>query len=280
MNPILTLENVALGYSGKRVLTDISFSAFPGELISVAGPNGSGKTTLLKAMTKIIKPEKGNICLHGRNITDISSKELARKIAVTRQSPQAPAMTVEEYVLLGRLPFFRKYQFFETEKDLSAARKYMELTGILHLEKNRVDEISEGERQLASMARALCQEPALLLLDEPTSNLDIARQAAVLELIHRLKQTLSIAVIMVIHDLNLASEYSDRMIMLSRESGGIYLMGTPGETLTEKSVRDVYHAEVTVSSNPVSGKPRLFINRSGIDHSGIDYSGSDQSRNS
>ena len=264
MNPILALENVALGYSGKRVLSGISFFANPGELISVAGPNGSGKTTLLKAMTKIIKPEKGDIRLHGRNINDMSNKELARKIAVTRQSSQAPAMTVEEYVLLGRLPFLGKYQFFETEKDVSTARKYMELTGISHLHEARVDEISEGERQLASMARALCQEPALLLLDEPTSNLDIARQAWILELIHRLKQTLSIAVIMVIHDLNLASEYSDRMILLSRETGGIYRMGTPAETLTEETVREVYHASVAVSKNPVSGNPRLFINRSGI----------------
>ncbi len=261
MNPLLEIENITVSYPGKTVLTGVSFSAYPGELISVTGPNGSGKTALIKTAAKIIKPDNGNIYFKGLNIKKISNRTLAKKIALTGQSSEIPPMRVEDYVLLGRLPFFKKYQFFETAKDIAIAREYMRLTGILPLEDKSVDEISEGERQLASIARALCQAPELLLLDEPTSNLDIARQLQMLELICRLKKKLSLAVLIVIHDLNLAAEYSDRIIMLNGKKGKIHVIGTPEEALTRESISRVYNVNAMISKNPVSGRPRVFINR-------------------
>ncbi|VEN74607.1 ABC cobalamin/iron(III) transporter, ATP-binding protein [Candidatus Desulfarcum epimagneticum] len=261
MTPVLKLDRVDLGYPGKPVLKDVSFGLLPGEMAGVTGPNGSGKTTLIKAAAGLIRPEKGGIFINGQNIRAMSHMERARRIAAARQSSDAPHMTVEAHTLLGRLPFFKKYQFFETEKDRSTARKYMRLTGVLALKDKRMDEISQGERQLAGIARALCQEPALLMLDEPTSNLDIARQVQILELVDHLRKEMGMAVLTALHDLNLASEYSDRIIMVNGKTGKVRDMGAPEDALTEDSIREVYDARVSVSRNPDSGKPRVFVKR-------------------
>ncbi|MBU0463311.1 MAG: ABC transporter ATP-binding protein [Proteobacteria bacterium] len=259
MNQILFIDNLSFKYHEKSVLKDISFSTDPGEFISIIGPNGCGKTTLIKIISKINKPEKGNIYIKGKNIQTMSNKQLARHIAVVMQSPEPVSMSVEEYVLLGRLPFFKKYQFFETAKDIALAHKYMELTGILKLAHAPINEISGGERQLAAIARALTQEPMLLILDEPTSHLDITHQIQILELISCLKKTLSISVLMVIHDLNLAAEYSDRLVLLNGKNGTIYQTGTCEQVLSEKSIREVYNARVLIQKNPVSKKPCVFL---------------------
>ncbi|MCK5162450.1 MAG: ABC transporter ATP-binding protein [Desulfobacula sp.] len=259
MSHVLTIENLSFKYHKKRVLTDISFSTDPGEFISIIGPNGSGKTTLIKLISKINKPEKGNIHIKGENIQTMSNKQLARHIAVVMQSVEPVAMSVEEYVLLGRLPFFKKYQFFETAKDMALAHKYMELTGILKLKDAPINEISGGERQLAAIARALTQQPLLLILDEPTSHLDITHQIKILELISSLKQELSLSILMVLHDLNLAAEYSDRLVLLGGENGKIYQTGTCEQVLSEKSIQEVYNTKVKIQKNPVSKRPCIFL---------------------
>jgi len=259
MNPVLTIDKVGFRYKQKRILKDISFSTHAGEFVTIIGPNGSGKTTLIKIISKINKPEKGTIYLNNINIQTLSNKQLARHIAIVTQSVEPVGMSVEEYVLLGRLPFFKKYQFFETAKDIAVAHKYMELTGISTLAQAPVNEISGGERQLAAIARALTQEPMLLILDEPTSHLDITHQIQILELISTLKKTLSISVLMVLHDLNLAAEYSDRLVLLNGKNGSIYQTGTCQEVLSEKSIQEVYNAKVLIQKNPVSKRPCLFL---------------------
>ncbi|MBA4368688.1 MAG: ABC transporter ATP-binding protein [Desulfobacterium sp.] len=256
---ILEIDKLSCGYGTKTIIRDVSLKVVDGEILSIIGPNGSGKTTLLKSITNIVKSEKGKILFQGRMIQSIPRNELARKVAVVGQAVEPAMMTVQEYILLGRLPYFRKYQFMETRKDILLAQRYMTLTDTDKLKDQLMSEVSSGERQLASIARALVQEPALLLLDEPTSHLDITHQAQILGLIHRLNQELGLTVLMVVHDLNLASEYSHRLVLLNKKDGHIYRTGTPEEVLTENAVRDIYDTPVIIGKNPLSGKPCIFL---------------------
>ena len=254
---LLNVEDLSCGYGRELILHDMDFKVSRGELMCIIGPNGCGKSTLLRTISRILKPHRGQIFVDGKNIARMRHKELAQKIAVVSQTPESTIMTVQEYILLGRLPYFRKYQFLETNNDENIVQKYMELTDALKLKETLMSEISEGERQLASIARALTQEPALLLLDEPTSHLDITHQVQILELIKRLNRELGLTVLMVLHDLNLASEYSSRLLLLS--NGSIHKIGRPEEVITYKTIEEVYKTVVLVEKNPLSGKPCVFL---------------------
>lgn len=267
MTPLLEVKNLSFRYREQMILRDISFSVDPGEFVSVIGPNGCGKTTLIKTILKTIRPETGTILIEDKDIRTLSNKALAKRVAVVMQTIDPASMTVRDYVQLGRLPFFQKYQFFETRKDVDIAEKYMQLTDVARLADARINEISGGERQLASIARALTQEPALLILDEPTSHLDITHQVRILELINKLKKELSLTVLMVLHDLNLAAEYSDRLVLLSKKNGQVFKAGVPEDVLTESSIREVYQTRVRVRPNPVSNKPWIFlVNQHALDN--------------
>lgn len=258
MSPsLLHIRDLSTGYGHHLVLQNIHCTIQPGEVISVIGPNGSGKTTFLRAITRILRPRRGEVLLEGKNIWDLTPKQVARKMAVAAQSVDPPMITVEQYVRLGRLPHLRKYQFFESRADLTVVERYMELTNILRHRHHLMMEVSGGERQLASIARALAQEPTLLLLDEPTAHLDITHQAKILDLIKRLNSELGITVLMVLHDLNLASEYSDRLVLLHH--GTIHRMGRPEEVLTYEAIEEVYKTVVIVQKSPLTGKPYIFL---------------------
>ncbi|MEE9417914.1 MAG: ABC transporter ATP-binding protein [Desulfatiglandaceae bacterium] len=254
---LLKIKNLSAGYDENIVLHDIGCTVRQGELIGIIGPNGSGKTTLLRAITRILKPHKGEILIDGKNIWKIPLKEISQMVAVSSQLLDPVLTTVEEYILLGRLPYYRKYQFFETSKDETIVEKYMRLTDTFRLKESLMTELSGGERQLASIARALAQEPILLLLDEPTSHLDITHQAQIMELIGRLNRELGLTVLMVLHDLNLASEYCSRLLLLN--NGSIHKLGTPEEVLTYRTIEEVYKTVVLVKKNPLSGKPYVFL---------------------
>jgi iron complex transport system ATP-binding protein len=254
---LLTLDRLSCGYDGEVVLHDITFNVSPGELIGIIGPNGCGKTTLLRSISGILKPNEGDVSIEGKSIHKTSHRELSQKIAVVGQTVEPAFLTVEDYVLLGRLPYYRKYQFFETRHDEGIVQKYMELTNTWKLRKKIMTEISGGERQLASIARALTQEPTLLLLDEPTSHLDITHQVQILELIRNMNRELNLTVLMVIHDLNLGSEYSTRLLLF--KDGTIYKMGTPEEVITYETIEEVYDTVVYVEKNPLSGNPCVFL---------------------
>lgn len=254
---LLKIKNLSAGYDENIVLHDIGCTVCQGELIGIIGPNGSGKTTLLRAITRILKPHKGEILIDGKNIWKIPLKEISQMVAVSSQLLDPVLTTVEEYILLGRLPYYRKYQFFETSKDETIVEKYMRLTDTFRLKESLMTELSGGERQLASIARALAQEPILLLLDEPTSHLDITHQAQIMELIGRLNRELGLTVLMVLHDLNLASEYCSRLLLLN--NGSIHKLGTPEEVLTYRTIEEVYKTVVLVKKNPLSGKPYVFL---------------------
>lgn len=254
---MLEIKNLTCGYDGKFLLKDISFKVESKELIGIIGPNGSGKTTLLRAITRQLRPKKGNVIFKGEDIWQIDLKEFAKNIAVVSQNPSWNFMTVAEFVLLGRIPYFRKLQFLETKHDLEVAQKALVLTDTLKFKERRLDELSGGERQLVFISRALAQEPQLLLLDEPTTHLDITHQVAILDLIKRLNKEFNLTVIMVLHDLNLASEYCQRLILLN--AGRIYITGPPDEVLNFRIIEEVYRTVVVVEKNPISFKPYLLL---------------------
>ncbi len=261
--PLLEVRDVSLAFGSHQILTHISFNVLPGQIVSVIGPNGTGKTSMVRAVNGNLALAQGKILLAGEDIKTMSGSTMARQMAVVRQNLDTLPMQVQAYVMLGRLPFFKPMQFFETREDKALAENYMEVTGIQHLAEKAMDQISGGERQLAALARALTQQPKFLVLDEPTAHLDITHQAKILNLISSLRNQLNLTVLMVIHDLNLASEYSDQLVLLNKDNGSIHAMGTPDQVLTRENIEAVYHTRVRVEKNPESGKPCVFLNKAG-----------------
>jgi iron complex transport system ATP-binding protein len=254
---MLELKSLACGYNLKLVLQDIEFKVNEKEFVGIIGPNGSGKTTLLRVITRILKPSKGVVLLNGRNIWQMKLRELARYVAVVPQNFGGIDMSVEDFVLLGRIPYLERLQFFESKMDLLIAQRCLSLTDTFKLKEKLMSEISGGERQLVLIARALAQEPKLLLLDEPTAHLDITHQVSILDLIKKLNKELGLTVVMVIHDLNLASEYCQRLILINE--GRIYKTGIPEDVLSYKIIEEVYKTVVVVEKNPVSSKPYVVL---------------------
>lgn len=250
---MFSVKGVACGYGPKLVLDGIDLSVTRGEFLGVIGPNGSGKTTLLRAMTRVLEPRQGEISLEGTNIGRIPPKVFARKVATVSQTVPSVPMTVEEFVLLGRIPHYREFQFLETKQDLVAAEQAMRVTGIEGLSGRLMSELSGGERQLVVIARALAQEPEWLVLDEPTAHLDIAHQIRILDLLAGLNRSSDLTVMMVLHDLNLAGEYCRRLLLMC--GGRIRKSGSPEEVLSRELLEDIYETAVVVGKNPVSLRP-------------------------
>ncbi|MCG2711150.1 MAG: ABC transporter ATP-binding protein [Candidatus Omnitrophica bacterium] len=255
---MLKVDNLICGYANKPILKGVSFKLDYGEFAGVIGPNGSGKTTLLRAMTKVIKPYSGTVSFNGRLISQMSFKEAARNIAVVGQDGNPHFdISVEEFVGLGRIPHQSKFGFLETKEDEKIILQSMEMAGVLEFKNRLLKNLSGGERQLAVIAKALAQQPKLLLLDEPTVYLDISHQVYILDLIRRLNTEKKVAVLIVLHELNLASEYCQRLILLN--NGLVEKIGTPREVLDYRVIEQVYKTTVVVQENPISRKPYVFI---------------------
>jgi iron complex transport system ATP-binding protein len=257
MEQFFQISNFSCGYPGKFILQDINFSVAKGNIVGIIGPNGSGKTTLFRGIAGELPPLKGKMELKGRDTRKMNLKQRAQNIAIVTQNIEIGSMTVEEYVLMGRIPYHKQFQFFETKEDFAIAEKYMKLTGVDKLKGKYMNALSGGEQQLAGIARALTQEPDLLLLDEPTSHLDITHQVQTLNLIRRLSCGLGLTVLMIIHDLNLAGEYCDSLIMM--QEGHIRKKGLPVEVLNYADIEAVYETVVVVRTNPISNKPVVFL---------------------
>ncbi len=250
------IENYSCGYPSFR-LDRINFSLEKGAFAGIIGPNGSGKTTLFRGVTGAISQFSGKVNFQDINLKSYSLRKRAQKIAIVTQTVDADQISVEDYVMMGRIPYHSRFQFFETKKDVEIARKYMELTDVLKHKDKLMTELSGGEQQRAAIARALTQEPELLLLDEPTSHLDITHQVRILNLIQQLNEEMGLTVLMVIHDLNLASEYCDQLLLFNQ--GKIYTQGKPDEVLTFETIEEVYKTPVITRINPYSGKPVIFL---------------------
>jgi iron complex transport system ATP-binding protein len=205
----------------------------------------------------VLRPRSGGIFLKGEDIFRIDLKEFCRKIAFVSQDISTDfSFTVEEIALTGRIPHLKRLQF-ETKKDMEIVRGALSLTDTLGFRDKRIDELSAGERQRVTIARALSQEPELLFLDEPTSHLDIGHQVQIMDLLKRLNRMNNLTVVMILHDLNLASAYCNRIVLLDK--GTVYKQGLPEEVLTYKNIEAVYKTVVLVNTNPLTGRPNVVL---------------------
>jgi len=255
--PMLDVTGVSFGYGGRFRLEGVSFELGLGEIFGVVGPNSSGKTTLLRLLSKVHEPQQGEIVLNGTRLRRLSRRALARQVGVVPQElAVAFPFTVEELCLMGRYPH-AEGRLFEEPADLDRVRKAMALAGVLELGAQTVDTLSGGERQRALLARALAQEPGLLLLDEPTSHLDLRHQREIVGLLRRLNRERGMTILFVSHDLNLAGEVADRLLLLV--GGRVAKVGTSAEVLDESTLEAAYGCPVWVDKSPVSGRPVVQI---------------------
>ncbi len=258
---MIEVNSVSFRYHEAWVLQEVSFRVERGEFVGVIGPNGSGKTTLLKLLYRFLAPQRGEILIELAPMKKMDRRDIAKRIAVVAQETQVLfPFSVLETVLMGRSPYLGSL-LFESEKDLEIARKAMEWTKILPFSGRSIDELSGGERKRVFIARALAQEPEVILLDEPTANLDIQHQIDFLDLILTLNRERGLTIVMATHDMNLASEFCDRLILL--QEGRIYQTGTPEEVVTKENIESVYGCGVWVDRHPVSGMPRISLLRKG-----------------
>jgi iron complex transport system ATP-binding protein len=249
--------DVSFAYGENAVLENTGFSIPEGAFVGIIGPNGCGKTTLLKLISRVLQPATGHVTLGSRNLAAYGQNELARTMAVVTQDTSAGYLfTVEEIVLMGRAPYLGRFQS-ESLADYEIVRQALEMTGCLHLRHRSVTELSGGERQRVMIARALAQQPKVLLLDEPTSHLDIGYQQEILDLVKRLSMTEGLTVVTVLHDLNLAAYYCNELVLLDK--GGIAASGIPSQVLTADSIARVYRTRVLVTPHPALGTPMVSL---------------------
>ncbi len=257
MRDEIILSSLTCGYSPKhQTLHNISFRVTKGEFVAIIGPNGAGKTTLFRALTGMLPLQPGMLSIKDTDSTQLNPKERARRLAIVNQQVEGDQLSIEDYVLMGRLPYHASWQLFENQEDYTIAEECMKLTGIYEKRHKWMNRLSGGEQQLAAIARALAQQTDILLLDEPTSHLDISHQMRILNLVRWLNRERKLTVLLIIHDLNLASEFSHHLLML--KDGTIFTEGSPAEVITEANIRAVYDADVIVRQNPISGKPCIF----------------------
>jgi len=264
MAPLVEFAGVAFGYprpalsrEGGFSLTDVSFAIEPGEIFGVIGPNSAGKTTLLRLLTRVVAADRGEIRLAGRPIAPMAHAELARQVAVVPQDTPRPfPFTVEQLVLMGRYPH-GPGRFFENDEDRALARAAMAATGVLDLADLPLEQLAGGERQRAMLARALAQQPQLLVLDEPTSHLDLRYQLQTAALLRQVNAEQGTTVLLVSHDLDLAAEVCDRLLLL--EAGRIARIGPPKTVLQKDVLERVFRCPVAVDVNPTSGRPLVRV---------------------
>jgi iron complex transport system ATP-binding protein len=250
---------------GGLVLHGISLQVRQGEFVGLIGPNGSGKSTLLRVITRALPSIRGEVWLMGEDIRSISPRQMAQRLAVVSQFQGGinSDFTGEEFVLLGRTPYLRRWQLVEGRHDLKIAEQSMALTNTIDFRYRKVWQLSGGELQRVLVARALTQQPQLLLLDEVTSHLDINYQLQVFDLLRCLNEERGITILAVLHDLNLAAEYCQRLILL--EKGTIFAQGPPHEVITGETIRRVYQARVDCRLDPMTQKPHVFFPSRTID---------------
>lgn len=249
----LSGSNLALHYDAVVVSTDLSIDVPDGRVSVLIGPNGSGKSTLLRALARLLKPKGGAVVLDGKQIHDYSTKDVARRLAILPQTLVAPeAITVEELVAYGRFPQRRSVAGLRDE-DRDAIQWAMEVTNTIEVRDRPVDQLSGGQRQRAWIALVLAQGTDLILLDEPTTFLDIAYQLEVLELLKHLNEVAGKTVVMVLHDINMACEYAHRLFAL--RDGKMVAEGDPQEVLTADLIRTVFGIDAHIVYHPTSGSP-------------------------
>jgi len=251
--PALIAQALQVGYSERPVLQDLGIAIQPGTVTALVGPNGSGKSTLLKTLARLLKPTHGAVLLDGKALHTMSTTAVARELAILPQGPSAPpGITVSELVEQGRFPHVGALRMLK-QQDHATIAEALHLTGMNDFAHRPVDSLSGGERQRAWIALTLAQDTPILLLDEPTTFLDIGHQLEVLDLVQRLNRQRSITIVLVLHDLNQAARYADRMVVLNR--GAIVADGQPGTVLTQVLLAEVFKVKAHIVSDPEFGVP-------------------------
>ncbi|MDR2397577.1 MAG: ABC transporter ATP-binding protein [Spirochaetaceae bacterium] len=256
-------ENLRLSYGGHAVIEHLCVHIPKGAVTVIIGANGCGKSTLLKGMARMLKPEQGRIHLDGRDIHGVSSREIARRLAALPQNPQAPeGMTVEELVAYGRFPHKRGFGALKRE-DFAIIRESLGIAGMEDLRYRLLSDLSGGQRQRAWIAMTLCQKTDFMLLDEPTTYLDMAHQMEILTLLSALNRREGRTVVMVLHELNNASRFADHI--LAMKDGRVLAEGPPSQVVTQETLRAVYQIEAELAMDAKTGKP-VCLSYETIDH--------------
>ncbi|EPY2278492.1 ABC transporter ATP-binding protein [Clostridium sporogenes] len=253
---MINIQDFTIGYNNKVIVKNFNLRVDKGDMLTIIGPNGSGKSTVLKAIGRLLKPMEGIIHLDGKLLWDMSNKDIAKEMACLSQHNRAPKdMTIRRIVGFGRNPHKAWFESLNKE-DEEIIDWALENTNLKHMENKKITSVSGGERQRAWLAMALAQKPKVLLLDEPTTYLDINNQIEILELVRQLNENLKLTVVMVLHDLNQAAKYSNRVLVL--KNGEIQALGKPEEILNKKLIRDVYSVDMNILKNQF-GEKLIFI---------------------
>lgn len=254
--PILATEDLQVGYNHQTILKILSLEIERGKVTALVGPNGSGKSTLLKTLARLLSPSSGQVYLNGVAMPRLATRDIARQLAILPQNPVAPpGLTVAELVEQGRFPHIGPLGMLRRQ-DREAIAEALNLTAMTEFAHRRLDNLSGGERQRAWISLALAQGTPLLLLDEPTSFLDIGHQLEVLEIVRQLNRDRAMTIILVLHDLNQAARYSDRMVVLKQ--GRIIADGTPRRVLTPELLAEAFGVRARVTLEPETGIPLCF----------------------
>jgi iron complex transport system ATP-binding protein len=257
MKTAIRVKKLSYSFGDREVLRNLSFSVIEGAFFIISGPNGSGKTTLMRTIAGVLKPQSGQLAIFNRGLGSYKRKEFARSVAFVPQGlPVGFPFTVAELVLMGRTPY-NSTLGIETEKDREISKQAMRFTEVEHLAARKLEQLSGGEQQRVFIARAICQEPKILLLDEPTASLDIAHQVRIMDLMERLKTEKSVTIVMVSHDINLAAMYGDQLLLL--RAGQLVRIGPPGDILNFKTLEDTYGCTLLVDESPLGNLPRVTV---------------------
>ncbi|MFP3512558.1 ABC transporter ATP-binding protein [Peribacillus sp. SIMBA_075] len=253
MRPAINTQSLSLGYGDKLIINDMNIKLPDGEITVFIGANGCGKSTLLRSVARLLKPQSGSVLLEGKAISTMSSKDVARKMAILPQSPVAPeGLTVYQLVKQGRYPYqswLKQWSSMDEEK----VQKAIEATNLTELKDRAVDELSGGQKQRAWIAMTLAQDTDIILLDEPTTYLDMTHQIEILDLLFELNEFENRTIVMVLHDLNLACRYADNLVAL--KDGAIHAQGRPEDIITPDLVQHVFGMECQISFDPIFGSP-------------------------
>jgi iron complex transport system ATP-binding protein len=257
VNPLLQARNLTVSYDQRIAVADLTLSLNPGEITAILGPNGAGKSTLLRTLNGQIPKSSGTIVLDGEPIERLNRRSISRRIAVVAQEAELRfPVTVLEFVLGGRFAWATHAGWgWETERDLQVADEVLQETELSDLSSRLMNELSGGERQRALMARALATEAPILLLDEPTANLDLSHQATLLNLVRKRCDEHRAAALVVTHDINLAAQFADNIVLMKR--GKAVHSGTPEEVLKAEILQEVFEVRVLVDTHPLTGGPRI-----------------------